>query len=64
MASQTTPSAKKSPIKKVPLSTSFDNQNDNSVFKRLMKYSADKGFEKPQDVVRLAVSKFLDKEDY
>lgn len=50
--------------KKVPLTTSFDNTNDNSLYRRLCRYAEQKGLNKPQDVVRLAVSKFLDKEDF
>jgi hypothetical protein len=50
--------------KKVPLTTSFDNQNETSLYQRLLRYTTKKGLNKPQDVVRLAVSKFLDKEEF
>jgi hypothetical protein len=50
--------------KKVPLTTSFANQNEKSLYQRLVKYTTEKGLGKPQDAVRLAVSKFLDMEGY
>jgi hypothetical protein len=62
-ARTTAPAASNPTIKKVPLTTSFENENEKSLYRRLLAYTKAKGFNKPQDVVRLAVSKFLDKED-
>jgi hypothetical protein len=63
MQAEQRPPVQTTTTKKVPLTTSFDNQNENSLYRRLLKYADKKGFNKPQDVVRLAVSKFLDKEE-
>jgi hypothetical protein len=46
--------------KPVPITTSFDAV----VFARLLKYTSKQGLGKEQNVIRLAVSKFLDKEGY
>lgn len=58
------PNAACNPSKKITVATSFDNQNENSIYLRLIRYTQAKGFDKPQDVVRLALSRFLDKEGF
>lgn len=45
---------------KVPVNTSFSK----SIYKRLEKYTSEKGLDRVQDAVRVAVAKFLDSEGY
>lgn len=49
--------------KSVSIHVTFQNENERSLFKRLMKYSKDKGI-KIQDTVRFAASMFMDKAGY
>lgn len=44
----------------VPVKTSFDNKGENSIYKRMTKYCQSKGIAHP-DLIRIAVSLFLDK---
>jgi hypothetical protein len=52
-------------LTKVPLTVTLDNSHPTtSVYARLMSYTENAGLSFPQDVIRLAVAKFLEKEGY
>lgn len=48
------------PTVKVPVTTSFSP----TIYKRLEKYTNEKGLDRVQDAVRIALAKFLDSEGY
>jgi hypothetical protein len=45
----------------IPVTTTFANDGERSIYSRLVKYQREKGLSHVQDVVRLAVANLLDK---
>ena len=50
--------------KNIVLGVSFENDNDEALFRRLVRYAKANGLGKPQNAVRLAVAKFLQSEGF